>query len=184
MFLLKKNNPLPLFLIIFGILLIIFSLGYKIYSKKVLSFSSQPTVVEKSVVNNIIPKKIIIPKVGIDLPIDVSTIKNNTWEVSKKNASYLDLSATLAAGGNTVIYGHNKSSILGAIRQVEKGDEIELLGSDDKSYKYIVDHTVVVDPDNIEYVQPKDRETLTIYTCTGLFDSKRHIIVAYPKPTM
>ena len=38
----------------------------------------------------------------------------------------------------------------------------------------------IVESDAIEYVLPKNNETLTLYTCTGFADTDRYIVVAKP----
>jgi len=178
----RKNYPL--LLIFLGFVFISFTGGYRIYSQRILSFSTTPKSFQKGDTgdqNKNIPGRINIPKVNISLPVDISTIENGVWQISDTRASFLDISAGLGQGGNTVIYGHNKTSIFGPIRWLKKGDEIELIDRAGESHKYEIAETVVVNPDAIDYVEPKDKETLTIYTCTGVFDSKRFIIVAYPK---
>lgn len=177
----QLNNFLPFFLISFGLVLIGFVFGIRV-SQRILSFNEKPKAVVQVQAKNI-PARINIPKIKISLPVDVSSIKGGVWEISPRNASFLDISEGLGQGGNTVIYGHNKNSIFGPIRWLKKGDEIEVVDKSGKAFKYEVVETVTVGPDAIEYVEPKDNEILTLYTCTGLFDSKRYIVIAHPKIT-
>lgn len=173
------NKYYPLFLIFLGFLLMSFAAGYRFYSERILSFSDIPTV-EASENQKNIPTRITIPKVKIDVPVEVSSIQGGVWGISNHGASFLDISAGMGSGGNIVMYGHNKAKIFGYIRNLKKDDLIELQDREGAKHVYKVDFIKVVEPTNISYVEPKDKETLTLYTCTGLFDSKRHIVVAYP----
>ncbi|MEK7526325.1 MAG: sortase [Patescibacteria group bacterium] len=175
---LKNNNFISLFLIFIGVTLIGFVFVWRI-QQRILSFNSQPANAQQVEAKNI-PGRITIPKIKLSLPIETSTIENKVWQISDTRVSFLDISAGLGQGGNTVLYGHNKQSIFGPIRWLKVGDEIGVTDQEGKEHRYIIDKTVTVNPDNISFVEPKTKETLTIYTCIGLFDSKRFIIVAYP----
>ncbi len=177
--LLKNNNFVSLFLIFLGVGLIGFVFAWRI-QQRILSFNTRPANAQE-IPNKNIPGRINIPKLRLSLPIETSTIQNEVWQVSDTKVSFLDISAGLGQGGNTVLYGHNKQAIFGPIRWLKVGDEIDVVDQQGKEHKYIIDKTITVNPDDISYVEPKNKETLTIYTCTGLFDSKRFIIVAYPK---
>lgn len=177
------DNYSPFFLISLGITLMLTAAGWRFYQERVLSFEATP-VSAKEVENKNVPQRITIPKVNMALDIHTSSINNGVWEISNKGGSYLNVSAGLGQGGNTVIYGHNKASLFGPIRWLKKGDKIILQDMNWNSYEYIVEEVVVTTPDDVQYVEPKDKEMITIYTCTGLFDSKRHIIVAYPLAKM
>ena len=178
----KKQGVLLLFL---GLLFILLFSVWRFSRARILSFSQiypedKPAVVKSEDAR---PTFIEISSVGIKLPVEESTIKDGVWEISYKGASHLDKSANPGQNGNVVIYGHNKNSIFGPIRWIKEGDTIKVKDIKDKEYKYKVVKTVVTNPDDIQYVLPKDKETLTLYTCTGFLDSKRYIVVAEPIPT-
>lgn len=177
----KKQGVLLLILGLFFILL--FSL-WRFNRVRILSFfqvypEGKPQVVKTEESK---PTFIEIPSVGVKLPIEESAIKDGVWEISYKGASHLDKSANPGQNGNIVIYGHNKNSIFGPIRWIKEGDEIKVTDVSGKEYTYKVAKTLVTNPDDIQYVLPKDKETLTLYTCTGFLDSKRQIVVADPVP--
>ena len=175
----KKQGVLFLFLGLFFILL--FS-GWRFSRARILSFSQgypkDKEVVEKTEESK--PASIQIPSVGINLPVEESAIKNGIWEVSYQGASHLDKSANPGQNGNVVIYGHNKNQLFGPIRWMEAGSTIEITDKGGKKYEYKVVKTIVTTPDDISYVLPKDKETLTLYTCIGFMDSKRFIVIAEP----
>ena len=173
----KKQGVLFLFLGLFFILL--FS-GWRFSRARILSFSERYPEDKKAAQNTeeSRPTSIQIPSVGLTLPVEESAIVDGVWKISYQGASHLDKSADPGEGGNMVIYGHNKNSLFGPIRRLKEGDLIEIKNEEGVLYSYRVVKTVITTPDDIEYVLPKSEEILTLYTCTGLFDSKRFIVVA------
>jgi len=168
-----------LILLIVGLFLIALSSGYRFYNARILSFKTDYVSVpsEKQTSN---PIFIEIPSVGLKLSVEESAIVNGVWEISSKGASHLNESADPGESGNIVIYGHNKNSLFGPIRWLKEGEKIKVVSEDGREHFYKVVKTIITSPDDIQYVSPKDEETLTLYTCTGFLDSKRHIIVAEP----
>lgn len=121
-----------------------------------------------------------IPKVNLDLPVVSTSIKNGVWEVPQVAVGHLDQSATINSEGNIVLYAHNTNNLFGPIRWLSVGDEIILTGIDGRGYKYQVSETITVKPNIVDYVLSTDSERLTLFTCTGLFDLDRFIVVATP----
>lgn len=160
-----------------GILLLLVYSGWRYHQDRILSFNAKE--IAKSVFSTgIKPVYIKIYPIGVDVSIGETVIKDGVWVIQPNKASYLTASAGIGDKGNMIIYGHNKDNILGPIRYIKAGAKIELKGSDEKTYYYEVLKTDVVNPDNLEYVLPKDEEVLTLYTCSGFMDSKRFVVVA------
>lgn len=167
-----------LVLIISGLFLILIFGAWRFYTARILSFEGKvPEIVAKEGYR---PVSIRIPSVNMSLDVSEGAIIEGVWQISKAGASHLNVSANPGEGGNTVIYGHNKNSLFGPIRWLERGAEIELEDERGNKFNYIVSETLEVAPDKIDYVLPKGEETLTLYTCSGFFDSKRFIVVAKP----
>ena len=157
-------------------LILIFGV-YRVYSLKLLSFG-RPTA--GIVSTGPAPVKIDIPKVNLHLPVSETTVTDGTWEISPDGASHWDNSANPGEAGNIVIYGHNKTNLFGPIRWLSLGDEIILTDAQGNEHNYRITETVTVPPTQTEYILPKDEEILTLYTCTGLFDSQRYLVIAKP----
>lgn len=160
-----------------GLLLISIFIGWRFYNARILSFKTDD-VSASSESQSSNPVSISIPSIQLTLPVEESAIIDGVWEISYQGASHLDKSADPGEGGNIVIYGHNKNSLFGPTRWLKEGDLIEITDENGTLYTYRVVKTVVTTPDDIEYVLPKSEEILTLYTCTGLLDSKRHIVLA------
>ena len=178
----KAKKAKSLFILIGFLGLIIFSLGaYLKYQKYTLSFKDSPPEITSINKRSTVPTNIIISGVDINLPIEESHIVGGVWEISETGASFLSSSARPGEMGNIVIYGHNKKKLFGnLINKNLIGQLIQIRSEDGTFYEYKISNVKTVSPTNIEDVLPTETETLTLYTCTGILDSKRLIIKAYP----
>ncbi len=179
----KKTRKLFIFKItgILGIVLILFGIGYLYWEKRVLSFSTNPYAnINNVLVSELLPKRIYIQSVSINLNIEEGRIINGVWQISDKTATHLYNSAVPGRSGNVVIYGHNLLSIFGKLASVKKGDVIDLFTFDGNKHEYIVNEILEVDPTDVSVIAPTNYQILTIYTCTGFLDSKRLVVKALP----
>lgn len=168
-------------LIVLGTLCISYSL-YLFYLRVApnrLSFASVPT---SSINKHVpyVPTAISIPSLSIQLPIHPAIVKNNTWETTDTGISYLITSTLPGKKGNSVFYGHNYESLLGKLPRIQAKDTIEITLSNGDHKKYTVSYTQIVTPDSTYIVDQTADERITLYTCTGFFDSKRFVVVAVP----
>lgn len=117
----------------------------------------------------------------IDLPVEVMSFGLKGWEVASQAASIASTSAYPGESGNIIIYSHNLRELFGKLSKVKIGDQVKLSSKEGATHLYTVTKRVVVNPDQIDSLRPTDSETLTLYTCTGLFDSKRLVVQAVPQ---
>lgn len=150
------------------------------YAIRVLSFDKVPPQAVQKVKDVDVPTEILIPSIKIDLKVDPGQIKNGVWLISSSTATYLDTSAAPGENGNTVIYGHNLKAIFGNLPYLSLGQKIIIKTKSGKLYNYIASQKYFVGPNRVDLVSPSDTEELTIYTCYGLFDSERAVVVAKP----
>ena len=157
---------------------VIFSFkSYQKFRKKRLSFSQSPELITE-VKEELSPAQILIPSLRIDLPVYPAKIVDRQWEISEKGASYLLGSGLPGREGNVVIYGHNKNSLFGPIRWLEKDREIKVINKKGEEFIYKVVGTKTVSLEKVEVLSPTKDATLTLYTCTGFFDRERFVVVA------
>jgi LPXTG-site transpeptidase (sortase) family protein len=162
--------------IVFGIFFILVFLGWRYHNLRVLSFDTNEVNIEvKSLIK---PVYIKAYPVGVDVSIKDAKIIDGIWQIHPNSVSYLVTSDGIGGKSNIILYGHNKIDVLGPIRHAKIDSLIELTGSDGNRYKYKVVKTEIVKPSNLSYLGNTEDETLTIYTCIGLFDSERFILVA------
>ncbi len=174
-----QRSKSSLFLVLLGLVIFIFG-AINYYRVRILSFSKVPVAAAKSTENIDVPVEIIIPSIQIDLKVEPGQIQDGVWLISSTNATFLSTSAPPGTSGNTVIYGHNKKAIFGNLPYLSLGQKITVKTKSGKIYNYTTDKKYFVGPDRVDLVSPTDLETLTIYTCYGLFDSQRAVIVAKP----
>jgi len=151
--------------------------GYQEFKKKTLSFSQLPEL-KAEVAEELSPSQVLIPSLGINLPVFPAKASGGTWEISEKGVSYLLGTGVPGRKGNVIIYGHNKTNLFGPIRWLEKDEEIELTNKQGEEFIYKITATKIVSPDEVWVLSPTEDATLTLYTCTGFFDSQRFVLVA------
>jgi LPXTG-site transpeptidase (sortase) family protein len=136
----------------------------------------QPTVAPQGA----LPKQIIIAGTSINLPIVPSTINNQVWETTEKGVSYLTMSPVPGEKGNSILYGHNWTDLLGPLVEVKPGQTIRIKYEDETQKTFLVENTATVSPKDTSILMASNEPMITIYTCTGLFDSKRFVVTARP----
>ena len=180
---LKRPSKRFIFIVtgIVGILIVISGEFLLHWQRSVLSFSTNPYgKVSSSYDSQLLPNRISIENVGIDLDIEEGKIVGGIWQISGTTATHLNNSEVPGRSGNIVIYGHNLMSIFGKLVNIKKGDIVVISTRNGKGYQYKVTDILEVDPTDIGVVAPTNREELTVYTCTGFLDSKRLVVKALP----
>lgn len=164
----------------FGVILLSFwSLDRFLYTK---ALAFDPKSIPKSqdqIEQNLPPPKHITIENLVDTDITPATFDGGFWNVAANTASYPLGTAHPGEPGNIIIYGHNKSNILGNLSKTKIGDTI-IITTDSKSHTYQITSKQIVDLTQTSYLEPTSEETLTIYTCTGWLDKNRLIIQAKP----
>lgn len=126
------------------------------------------------------PSRIVIPKHSIDLSVVEAKVKNGFWETSETQASHGIGSANPSDRGNIVIFAHARNGLFGPIRNISLGTQVYIL-TKDHWFTYVVDTVKLVAPDAVEVIRQTDKETLTLFTCSGFLDSKRLVVTAVPQ---
>lgn len=162
-----------------GLVLILTFVVYRFHQARILSFNTKNfSGTEVTNWKGVTPTFIQAFPVGVNVKVGETSIVNGVWQILPDAAAHLSTSARIGDSGNMIIYGHNKNEILGPIRWIKVGEKIDLKDKDGNTYSYTVVKTDTVNPDNVSYLQPSNEETLTIYTCVGILDSQRFIVVA------
>ena len=166
-------------LILTGIGLLIFGsyLIFQRYNPQRLGFNNIPPMAFVPQAG-IFPKEVTIKNLGVRLPVYPARIKDNKWEATTKGVSYLVTSPVPGESGNSIIYGHNWSNLLGKLPKIKPGEKIEVLLDNNKKRTFIVEYTSVVGPDQTNILNATNDKRLTLYTCAGFLDTKRFVAVA------
>ncbi|HEX9817620.1 MAG TPA: sortase [Patescibacteria group bacterium] len=174
-----RHKILAIILIWLGLNSLIIQGLYANYQRKILSFQVTP-VAKESLYRAALPVKLAIGGIGVDLSVVEASIVDGVWQTSDNSATHLAASARPGESSNIVIYGHNRPELLNSLHEASVGEEITLESEAGVRHTYVVEKIEVVAPSAIEYVLPTADEQLTVYTCTGLFDSQRLVLVARP----
>ncbi len=135
--------------------------------------SQEPVIYDK-----IQPSRLIISDVGIDLPVVPSQIKDGQWETTNVGVSYLSTSPLPGDRGNSIMYGHNWTNLLGPLVRVKPGDTFTIEFTNQEKRTFTIAGVMTVSPDQTHILNPTNDRRITLYTCTGFMDSKRLVIVA------
>jgi LPXTG-site transpeptidase (sortase) family protein len=179
----RRSPDIPIFSLtgIGGMLLVILGIGYLLLKQLSVSFLGNPYYAASLSDINGKPITISIPTIHLQQKITESGIIQGVWQTSDTNATHLNVSANPGQNGNIIIYGHNTYSIFGNLPQSHIGDPVILSADNsDHPFRYIIKQIRTVLPTDLSVISPTSTEVLTIYTCTGWFDSQRFVITAYP----
>ena len=124
------------------------------------------------------PVAIEIPSINVNLPIIGANITNGIWETTDVGISYILRSPRPGNIGNSILYGHNWPVLLGNLNKVKPGDIITIRFDKSASKTFTVHFITTVEPDDIHILKQTTDSRITLYTCIGLFDSKRLVITA------
>ena len=124
------------------------------------------------------PVRIIISDAHIDLPVFPAAIKNRVWDTTTTGASYLTSSPIPGTTGNSIIYAHNWVSLFGNLVTVKPGEKVEIDYQNKSKKIFTIQYTSVVPSDASSILAASKDKRITLYTCTGWFDTKRFVAVA------
>lgn len=167
-------------LILFGIACYIVG-GYYIwlrYDPNRLAFSNYHYAVNIPVNSKRLPVRITIQSAHIDIPIFPEKIANGIWQTTDNGAAYLATSPIPGTVGNSIIYAHDFASLFGNLVTLRPGEEVTIQFSDRSIEKFTVMDTSIVSPSQSSILAPTKDRRITLYTCTGWFDSRRFVAVA------
>jgi LPXTG-site transpeptidase (sortase) family protein len=199
-------NRIRLFLLIGGFFFIMVGIFLPFLSKNfkptikttpqgevVISFSQEPINIDKSFLDNpnpvlnlknkkdeIVkspPTRVMLPSLGIDLPVKEASVVKGYWEIFPDVAGWGKGSAYPEENGNTVIFAHARDGLFAPLKKAKIGMTIYMM-TRDKWYSYSINEIREVLPSQTEVIAKTDYSVLTLYTCTGFSDSKRLIVIA------
>jgi len=126
------------------------------------------------------PRILEIPSINIKLNVVSATFSNKKWSETENNLGYLETSALPGTNGNSIFYGHNRTSVLGRLNKIKVGDTVQITSGDGTSSKFVVYDFFEVTPDQTHILNTSETPKITIYTCSGFFDTKRFVVLAKP----
>lgn len=128
----------------------------------------------------LLPSRLRIPVMFLDSPVHDVTVNMGQWEVSPMDIGHHAGTANPGEKGNMVLAGHRdiNSALFRELDRLQPGDEVFVSNSFGE-YRYVVQESMVVSPDDIEVMDPTTDHRLTLITCTPLgIDTQRLVVIA------
>ena len=118
-----------------------------------------------------------IGKINLKMPV----VPGACEEQLKTAAGWVTQTAPVGEIGNAVIAGHRQYAYgrqFNRLGELEPGDIIQYQSAEDKTYKFSVYDSLVIEPDDQSvFDQPADRAILTLYTCAPVQLATHRLIV-------
>jgi sortase A len=138
----------------------------------------------QSIANLPVPTQGPQQALGIEIPaISVSyttIVQGDSWDQLKKGVGQHIGSADPGQSGNVVLSAHNDiyGETFKHLDQLQQGDQV-ILYTTQHQYVYRVTGTIIVDPAQVEVMNPTGEATVTLISCYPyLVDNKRIVVFA------
>jgi LPXTG-site transpeptidase (sortase) family protein len=117
--------------------------------------------------------RVVIPKLGVDAPVVLSPIQDQTWQVDHlgQAVGHLEGTAPPGSSSNIVLAGHVTlaAGVYGpfaGLGQLAAGDSMTVYYGD-QAFNYIVDGLQTVDRTAIDVTYPTNTGQITLITCNN-----------------
>lgn len=128
--------------------------------------------------DGLLPDRIFISKLDLSLPVKYVPLVDGTWAVNEASANYAEGSGYInSERSNIGLFGHDRDNAFHKIKQLTKGDVIELY-ADGVIARYRVTESFKTEPTSIEVFADTEVPTLTLVTCDSIFNNNRYIVKA------
>ncbi|MFZ3010147.1 MAG: sortase [Candidatus Microsaccharimonas sp.] len=126
------------------------------------------------------PVTFSIERLGINLPV-----KDGVYDAQTKDWTLTDDAVFFATittepndtRGNTFIYGHNQSQVIGAMQDIVVGDTLTIQTSNGLTFTYVYSHDSFVAPTfTAALKEDPDVPQLTVMTCEGIWSQSRRLM--------
>jgi LPXTG-site transpeptidase (sortase) family protein len=126
----------------------------------------------------LLPKRLRIPVMFLDSPINEVKINMGAWEVSPMDIGHHEGTANPGEVGNVVLAGHRdiNSALFRELDRLKPGDAV-FVSNSIQEYKYVVTDSFVVSPTHTEVMDPTDDKRVTLITCTPIGLATQRLIV-------
>jgi sortase A len=128
--------------------------------------------------HNLVPVHLRIPSIGVDTPVKNVYVRDDDWEVAEYAAGYMVGTGLPSQPGNVGISGHAglRGGVFLKLPALQPGADV-FVYSGGWRHVYRVRGSQTVWPTQIEVLDPTDRPTLTLLTCTN-WDTQRLVVTA------
>ena len=136
--------------------------------------TATPTVAPEA----LLPNRLRIPVMFLDSPVHEVTLNMGEWEVSPMDVGHHEGTGTPGQVGNVVLAGHRdiNSALFRELDRLQPGDEV-FVSNAVGEYRYLVEESLVVSPQQIEVMDPTDDKRVTLITCTPIGLATQRLVV-------
>lgn len=123
-----------------------------------------------------VPTRVIIPELGMDLPIAPGTFDPATgeWTLSEDSAYYATFSVPANdSNGTTLVYGHAKPHMFEPLKNLSVGMHAQVHTNNGKVFTYTFTDMREVIPTDTSVLTDLGPPRLVLQTCTGPWDAYR-----------
>lgn len=125
-----------------------------------------------------LPTRLIIPALGLDVPIKEVFIVGNQWQVAEYAAGYLNGSGLPGVPGNLALSGHAGlyGAVFASLGALNPGDDIYVDAAGVR-YHYRLRTSSAAWPNQADLLDSTETPTMTLITCTN-WDMQRLVATA------
>jgi LPXTG-site transpeptidase (sortase) family protein len=140
--------------------------------------SAQPVAPARPNGARSLPTRLIIPALGLDVPIKEVFIVDDEWEIAEYAAGYLNGSGLPGVPGNLALSGHAGlyGAVFAKLGALNRGDNIYVDAAGVR-YRYRLRTASTVWPNQAEVLDSTETPTMTLITCTN-WDMQRLVAQA------
>jgi LPXTG-site transpeptidase (sortase) family protein len=128
----------------------------------------------------LLPNRLRIPVMFLDSPVHEVEVNMGQWDVSPLDVGHHMGTGNPGEVGNVVLAAHRdiNSALFRELDRLEPGDEVFVYNALGE-YRYVVQESFVVNPDDAEVMEPTGDKRVTLITCTPIgLATQRLIVVA------
>lgn len=165
-------------LIFIGISVLIYAgyLSWERIDPSRLAFITAPAP-SKIIASHILPTRILIKKLQVNVPLYPASIHKNIWETTTQGASFLTSSPLPGERGNSILYAHNWTNLFGNLVMVKPGDLVTVMYKNNTKKTFIITYTAIIAPKDVHILDNSKDTRITLFTCTGFLDMNRFVAV-------
>lgn len=125
-----------------------------------------------------LPTRVIVPDVGLDLPVVEGTYDqaSASWSVGNHKAYYASLTPPINDfRGTTLIYGHNNRTAFKRLHNLSAGASLTVYTDTGNVFHYRLQKQEAVDPSNTSLFSLGGQPHVILQTCGGAWNELRQL---------
>lgn len=125
------------------------------------------------------PTRVVIPRIGIDLPVidGIYDPKTQSWSLTSNKAQFATVtSPSNNQTGDTLLYGHNTAEVFYQTANLVVGDRLLIYTDNNHVFEYTYTSSKTTTPTDTSIFSYTGKPQVTLLTCNGWFSSYRRLM--------